>query len=90
MESYKINYTLVTGHGSFKEQVELMSKAGVLLLGHGAAATNTIFQPHRSVLIEVRAQRKACFRHGGGGVWGASRLCAGCITVTVASPTRLR
>lgn len=53
VESYKINYTLVTGHGTFQQQVELMSRAGVLLLGHGAAATNTIFQPHRSVLIEV-------------------------------------
>jgi capsular polysaccharide biosynthesis protein len=62
VESYHINYTLVTGHGTFKEQVELMSKAGVLLLGHGAAATNTIFQPHRSVLIEARAV-VACGAH---------------------------
>lgn len=53
VESYKIPYTLVTNHGSFENQVKLMSQAGVLLLAHGAAATNTMFQPHRSVLIEV-------------------------------------
>jgi hypothetical protein len=30
-----------------------MSRAGVVMMAHGAAATNTIFQPHRSVFIEV-------------------------------------
>jgi hypothetical protein len=34
-------------------QVRAMSEAGVLLLAHGAAATNTLFQQQRSVLIEV-------------------------------------
>jgi hypothetical protein len=30
-----------------------MAESGVVLLAHGAAATNTMFQQHRSVLIEV-------------------------------------
>jgi hypothetical protein len=34
-------------------QVTAMSNAGVVLVAHGAAAMNTMFQQHRSVFIEV-------------------------------------
>ena len=34
-------------------QVKTMSSAGVLMLAHGAAAINTMFQPQRSAFIEV-------------------------------------
>lgn len=50
---YDIPYEVVSKHGSFEKQVRTMASAGVLILAHGAAATNTMFQPHRSVIIEV-------------------------------------
>ncbi len=40
-------------HGTFEQQVATMSRAGVVMMAHGAAATNSIFQVHRSVFIEV-------------------------------------
>lgn len=43
----QVEYEIVQKHGSFQDQVKAMSRAGVLMLAHGAAATNTIFQPHR-------------------------------------------
>jgi hypothetical protein len=52
-QRYDIPYVIMSKHGTFKEQVQTMSEAGVLMIAHGAAATNTIFQQHRSVLIEV-------------------------------------
>ena len=50
---YDIPYVIMAKVGNFSDQVKQMSQAGVLMLSHGAAATNTIFQQHRSVLIEV-------------------------------------
>lgn len=53
VEKYHVAYEVIKSHGTFEQQVKIMSRAGVLVMAHGAAATNTIFQAHRSVLIEV-------------------------------------
>ncbi len=50
---YDIPYEVMLKHGTFEEQVRTMSRAGVLMLAHGAAATNTMFQQTRSAFIEV-------------------------------------
>lgn len=53
LKRYEIPYEIRAKAGSFEDQVRAMAESGVVLLAHGAAATNTMFQQHRSVLIEV-------------------------------------
>ena len=53
LRKHNVPYTVFNSPGSFENQVKLMSGAGVFMVAHGAAATNAIFQPHRSVTIEV-------------------------------------
>ena len=49
----QVEYEIIGRHGSFQEQITAMSRGGVVMMAHGAAATNSIFQVHRSVFIEV-------------------------------------
>jgi hypothetical protein len=42
-------------------QVRTMASAGVLMVAHGAAALNTIFQQQRSVLMEVFPYKRRRF-----------------------------
>jgi capsular polysaccharide biosynthesis protein len=41
------------GKMSFKEQIEAMASAGVVVGMHGADLTNCIFMPTSTVLIEI-------------------------------------
>lgn len=58
---YNIPYVILGKHGTFADQVRTMASAGVLMVAHGAAALNTIFQQQRSVLMEVFPYKRRRF-----------------------------
>ncbi len=55
----QVDYEIVGKHGTFEQQVTTMSRAGVVMMAHGAAATNR-YPPDRRV-SETPSPLGVCF-----------------------------